>query len=151
MNARLNNLIRRVRADKKKFGAMLFLAVVGLLLWGRLLLKDVPRTADADPAPANNVEPPDKSSVEPVRIHKMPTITIDLPGTLQRDLFLSEHAGATSDRVPAQEKSPEGTTDKKAQVQAVLDIAESAHIRTAECGEWPESSGSDQQPGIETE
>lgn len=51
MNEDLQRLWIRMTADRRKFGAMCALAVVGLLLWARLLLlSDVPRTGLANPA-----------------------------------------------------------------------------------------------------
>ena len=50
MNQKLNRAWRQVTADKKKFGILVTMMAVGLLLWGRLiLLEDVPKIATADP------------------------------------------------------------------------------------------------------
>ncbi|MEM6258502.1 MAG: hypothetical protein AAGI37_09345 [Planctomycetota bacterium] len=50
MNKKMNRLWRQITADKKKFGILVTVAAVGLLLWGRLiLLEDVPKIATADP------------------------------------------------------------------------------------------------------
>lgn len=50
MKQKLNRAWRQVTADKKKFGILVTVAAVGLLLWGRLiLLEDVPKIATADP------------------------------------------------------------------------------------------------------
>ncbi|MHB1156695.1 MAG: hypothetical protein ACYC26_07635 [Phycisphaerales bacterium] len=52
MNPLIARIKRQLIADRKKVGAMLCLLSVALLLWGRLLLKDVPRTAVAQPGAA---------------------------------------------------------------------------------------------------
>lgn len=83
MNKKLNRLWRQMTADKKRFGIMLSLVCVGLLLWGRLiLLEKVPRIATADPDTAEQAEQP------PVRAARdRPTVAVDLPQALALDLF----------------------------------------------------------------
>lgn len=50
MKQKINRAWRQVTADKKKFGILVTMMAVGLLLWGRLiLLEDVPKIATADP------------------------------------------------------------------------------------------------------
>jgi len=44
--------IKLLKRDKQRAGLMMGLAAVGMLLWGRLLLKQVPQTASADDKPA---------------------------------------------------------------------------------------------------
>ena len=51
MMQKLRPLIERLLADRKRAGVVLGLGAVGLLLWGRLLLKQVPQTASADDTP----------------------------------------------------------------------------------------------------
>jgi len=46
----LSHIRDQLLADKKQLGILATLAVVGLLLWGRMALQDVPKTAMADPA-----------------------------------------------------------------------------------------------------
>lgn len=50
MNGSLKDMLNGLVADKKKLSAMVCLLAVALLMWGRLLLKNVPRTAVAEPA-----------------------------------------------------------------------------------------------------
>lgn len=88
MNKHLANLKQQLLADKKKLGAMILLAVFGLLLWGRLLLKDVPRTATADPKPAQTAsKPTDNATPPPTRSQKVEIVRIDPQRRLSRDLF----------------------------------------------------------------
>ena len=70
----LHNLKRTLLADKKKLGLALSCVAVGLLLWGRLLLKDVRKSAIAIP---------DKKT----EVVKSPTTPQDKPGTLLPDLL----------------------------------------------------------------
>lgn len=86
MNKHLANLKRQLLADKKKLGVMILLAVFGLLLWGRLLLKDVPRTATAQPNAAKQADTA-KPDNQPTRTHKIEIVRIETGGRLSRDLF----------------------------------------------------------------
>jgi len=83
MNKKLNRLWRQMTADKKRFGIMLSLVAVGLLLWGRLiLLEEVPRVATADPDAATADPAPPPSPVRP-----LPTVAVDLPDGLALNPF----------------------------------------------------------------
>ena len=83
MNKKLNRLWRQITADKKRFGIMLSLVCVGLLLWGRLiLLEDVPRVATAEPDTEEQTEQPPARAVR-----DRPRVALDLPDALAMDLF----------------------------------------------------------------
>ncbi len=83
MNKKLYKVWRQMTADKKRFGVMLSLAAVGLLLWGRLiLLEKVPRIATADPDAAEQADGP---AAAPPR--ELPTVAVDLPEELSLNLF----------------------------------------------------------------
>ncbi|MAE62990.1 MAG: hypothetical protein CMJ18_01855 [Phycisphaeraceae bacterium] len=73
--------------DKKKVGIMIALLLVGLLLWGRLLIKKLPRTAVAEPAAA--VAAP--TSMEPIAADRV-AVVIALPDNAARDLFAIDPA-----------------------------------------------------------
>ena len=47
MSIDLSKVMRSVRADKAKWATMCLFMALGLLLWGRLLLKDIPRVVTA--------------------------------------------------------------------------------------------------------
>ncbi len=90
MKDHLNRLIQQVTADKKKLGIMICALAIGLLLWGRLLLQGVPRTATADDpetqTQATNNPPP--TSDQNDRSYKnRPVIHVDLPASPGRDIF----------------------------------------------------------------
>lgn len=83
MNKQLNRLWRQMTADKKRFGIMLSLVAVGLLLWGRLiLLEKVPRIATADPDPPAAAPGEDTPTVR-----ALPTVAVDLPESLALNPF----------------------------------------------------------------
>ena len=52
MSFDLQQIKTQLLADKKKLGILTMLVLVGLLLWGRLLMTDVPRPAVAKPTKA---------------------------------------------------------------------------------------------------
>ncbi len=89
---------RQLLADKRKLSLIVILSALMLLLWGRLLLKNVPQTAVADPnqpdaaslpfmQDAPTAAKPDKPVRPPVRIEAFPRV--------QRELFAFD-----SDRYP---------------------------------------------------
>jgi hypothetical protein len=99
---------RQLLADRRKSALVMLLLAVALLLWGRLLIKDVPRSAVAEPdkevaadtaAPSDRSPPvPDKSERPVVRIRRY------APG--ERELFAFE-----PDRYPRAER-PEPKIDR---------------------------------------
>jgi len=90
MKTLLDNLKRQLLADKKKLGIMVVMTVFGLLLWGRLLLKDIPRTASAEPrmmAGDPLMEGEDDDRVVVTRSSRVEIVEIDPSRRLSRDLF----------------------------------------------------------------
>jgi len=90
MKEHLRQLIYQVTADKKKLGIMLCALALGLLLWGRLLLQGVPRTATADD-PETQTQAADNPSTDDTQdsrsLKHRPVIHVDLPASPGRDLF----------------------------------------------------------------
>ena len=85
MSASVRKLSKKLTADKKKLSLMIVLSAALLLLWGRLLLKQVPRTARADPeSVVATVADPGDAPVLPRLRH---TVYLDLPRVLERDIF----------------------------------------------------------------
>ncbi len=90
MKDHLHQLIYQITADKKKLGVMLCALALGLLLWGRLLLQGVPRTATADD-PETQTQATDNSPLNASDGHRsvkpVPVVHVDLPASPGRDLF----------------------------------------------------------------
>lgn len=88
MNDTLKRLKRQMLHDKKKLGLMIGLVAVGLLMWGRLLLEQVPETATASPAAAvaaaGMAAAPPPTSARPIKTAR---VQIALPESLARDPF----------------------------------------------------------------
>ncbi len=126
-----NKYLRQLTADKKKLCLMLGLLAVGLLLWGRLLIKDVPRTATAKPAVQAAATGP---ASEPFTAQAMGadtgpavTVVVDLPRSLTRDMFALDTSGypqakkGEDSSVPA--KAPVETPDKAYRVAKATQAA----------------------------
>ena len=98
MKKKIYRLWRQATADKKKFGLLVTMLAVGLLLWGRLiLLEDVPKIATADPdasAQAGEQTPdnsdPSARADAPV-LPPLPSIEVALSEDLRLDLFTFRH------------------------------------------------------------
>lgn len=77
--------------DKKKLGLIVGLLCVMLLLWGRLILKQVPRTAVANPAPSSTASASSTPSTDALRRKVIttdkPIVEVTLPPASKRDLF----------------------------------------------------------------
>lgn len=119
MNDKLKKFWKQITADKKRFGAMAALLGVALLMWGRLLLKDVPRTAVAEPKEK-------EAQAAPFVLPKRPVVYVDLPQESARNPFAMDPAAfgfvekpktviATQNLAP--EKSEE---EKRAAIESAL-------------------------------
>lgn len=85
MKEKWQSILDRMMADKKKFYFLVALGVFSLLLWGRLLLKQVPRTALAnEAAQVAMVDQPDNTSARAV-LRKI--VYVQLSDNTVRDIF----------------------------------------------------------------
>lgn len=126
MKRHLDNLIHQITADKKKLGIMLSALALGLLLWGRLLLQGVPRTATADD-PERTVQSTDNnpdSGGQALQIDKpIPVVHVDLASTPGRDPFgidpsrYKQNPGASRNALAA--KSTQVTPDEDSRTAVV--------------------------------
>jgi hypothetical protein len=82
----VKKLISQLTADKKKLSIMVGLFAVAMLMWGRLLLERVPRTATAEPTLAVVSASPGETAADGTVIR--PVIWVDPTDPLHRDLFL---------------------------------------------------------------
>lgn len=153
MSPAIKKLVAQATADKKKLSIMLALVMVGLLLWGRLLLKQVPRTAVADPSETLSAQT-DKV-IEEARETARKTVDIDLPSSLNRDVFALNPAGyartgKVETTVTQVEKSDPKPADETEQVSVtVLRAAKGLVLQTTMLGEHPRAmiSGQVLKPG----
>ena len=82
-----------MRIDRHQLKPLLVLVVLGLilvgialLLWGRLLLKQVPQAAVAD-QPVKAAATPPASDHPSMRAGPRPVVFVDLPDKIRRDVF----------------------------------------------------------------
>ncbi len=88
MNLNWHDIRRLLLADKRKFSLMLTLGLFGLLLWSRLLFRDVPRTGFAKPG-KNGVAAAAPRPAEGGAQSTLPRqpLKVKLVDKLDRDLF----------------------------------------------------------------
>jgi hypothetical protein len=140
----LDNLIRQVTADKKKLSVMLCALALGLLLWGRLLLQGVPRTATADD-PVKTAQKADNKGddAEPSSQNDQPlaVVHVDLPAMPGRDLFgidpsrYKRNPEASPQALVA--KSTQVTPDEDPKVAAVRQEAMELRLESVVTGTKP--------------
>ncbi|MEM6334059.1 MAG: hypothetical protein AAF823_12055 [Planctomycetota bacterium] len=90
MKTYFDSFVAELKANRSKAATLGVVAVVGLLLWGRLLIKDVPRVATAVPEPVAVAPAPSAPPTPQQQAAKTPndsTIRLTVPPGLPRDLF----------------------------------------------------------------
>ena len=98
MKKKLNRIWRQATADKKKFGILVTMLAVGLLLWGRLmLLQDVPKIATANPGATAQTSPQtpgasgEQAEQSATVLPPLPSVQVALSEDLTLDLFAFRH------------------------------------------------------------
>lgn len=114
MSGMLNQLVMELKSDRRKLGFVLALLAVGLLLWGRLLLKNVPQTATAAPGITAVAEASDSEEAveEKAAPREKSVVFLDLPPDLPRDLFQANSRNNLTQVAPSPTKSRTGPADK---------------------------------------
>lgn len=130
MSIDFEKIKRQMLADKKKLGMLVMLAFVGLLMWGRLLMQDVPRTATAKPKPsattqATTTNPQAKLSKASSVTRQLPEVVVDLRDTVDRDLFAFHGRGYP----PVAQETETGPKTTVNPTKLVLDPADKAKER----------------------
>ena len=88
MNANIRRWGLRLGADSKKISVVVVLLAFGLLLWGRLLLQEVPRSASARPTTSKLANEQSRvTATSDAAAVKVRIVRVDLPRDLSRDLF----------------------------------------------------------------
>ncbi len=145
-------------SDRKKLFALLGLVAAGLLLWGRLLTQQVPRTVVAVPpaeggevAAQNTAEEADGSSGQiadaqaAMKAAPRRPVAVNLPPKLTRDLFAFDASGyaRTATITPDEPdirlsgKSDEKPTDDRHQDVEVARAASGLVLQTTILGDQP--------------
>jgi len=138
--ALLNRYWRQITSDKRKFAAMSILLALGLLMWGRLLLKEVPRNAVADPneTVATDTANESENSVTPINLR---SVEVDVPQTLVRDLFTTDVSGypriEREDENEDQAKSATFPADESPRADVVEQARQELNVQSIIMGAQP--------------
>lgn len=158
MKEQLSALLSQITADKKKLSVMICTLAIGLLLWGRLLLQGVPRTATAgEQTVAAEVDAPDPVQPATTRTAKQPVVEVfvDLPGSPGRDPFgllpNRYRPDAMAQGADSSAKSGQVTSDDDPRVDAVRREAGELRLESVVTGARPRAyiSGRMLAPGDE--
>lgn len=139
MSPWLDRCRRVLMADKKKTAVMVALVAVGLLLWGRLLLKQVPKTATATPDALLGMASDDAGPIpEP-----SPRVVIDFPDSLDRDVFAIDPSHyqriASENNSAGRDKSLALITDKQQRIEEVRRDARGLTLQSVVVGANPQA------------
>ena len=143
MSAPLRKFVRRLTADRRKLSMLLALGAVVLLLWGRLLLKQVPRTAVADPEnQAVSVVAPTTDWSSLLAKDKRPTVLVELPAGVTRDLFrptgsLYRPSGEDAGDDAGRAKSADHSADDTLRIEEARRAARDLHLQSTLLGDRP--------------
>lgn len=136
MNPLIQKLVRQLTADKKKLSMMIALLAVAMLMWGRLLLQRVPRTATADPVAVQAAQANGPTTTE-YRI--LPVVTIEPAPRLTRDLFAldAERYVKVAEATAAPAKSDPDRADEERAAEAVHEAARRLSLQSIVQGSRP--------------
>jgi hypothetical protein len=127
-------------AQRRKFGIIMLLFTVALLLWGRLLLKAVPRTATAEPDIVDSIAA-GAADNQNQSVKNRRVIQVDLPAQARRDLFSFDSTGYRAAEVrPTEEivgKSGPLPVDQDEQLAEVREAAAGLTLQSTVPGEQP--------------
>lgn len=134
MMSYMRQITERLTRDKKKMCVMVSLLAVLLLLWGRLILKEVPRTAVADPVMSKVVDRWNQNAFAESKV-MLSRVEVELPTTLSRDLFTLDLEGYVSTEIKQVvevkvEKSRDKVADEKRKAEEVRVAATGLKLQT---------------------
>lgn len=128
--------LNKLKHDKQRGATIVSLFAVGMLLWGRLLLKQVPQTAAAgDEGQAVATD----SSLGPVTVDHPVTI-LTTPEPLRRDLFhldVSRYKRTLSETSLSNEAKLADETTDEAKQMAVVEAAGKLTLQSVTLGKVP--------------
>ena len=88
MREKFEELKKQLMREKKKAGLLALLLLVGLLFWGRLMLKQVPRTATAEPSATPTASHTGAPAANPANGNATkPEVVVEGELTMDRDMF----------------------------------------------------------------
>ncbi|MEM9420230.1 MAG: hypothetical protein AAGA25_14420 [Planctomycetota bacterium] len=135
MKEKLNELLAWCKHDKKQTGMVIGLLAVGMLLWGRLILKQAPQTASAGDKPAWLMEAEAEWESGPKEV-----VTLEKPPLLGRDPFILDpnryKRTLSEEDLLSGAKFDEGLTDE-AKRMAVVEAAAELQLQSVTLGDVP--------------
>ncbi|MEM1109403.1 MAG: hypothetical protein AAGH99_12025 [Planctomycetota bacterium] len=135
MKDKMHEILSLILRDKKQTGMVLGLAAVGMLLWGRLLLKQVPQTASADDKPAWLIEVERDLEDKPRLV-----VVVPKPALLERDPFrldANRYSRSLSEEDLLNGAKLEEVLTDEAKRMAVVDAAAGLELQSITQGEVP--------------
>jgi hypothetical protein len=114
----MHKFYRQLTADRRKLGVIVVLLLIGIVMWGRLLLDTGPSEAKAKPADAITQPLPDPGtlSVAPdAATQDQPVVRLARPRPLSRDLFNTAML-IPRKKVEPEPKSPDEPSDAPKEV-----------------------------------
>ncbi|MEM6755771.1 MAG: hypothetical protein AAF586_01270 [Planctomycetota bacterium] len=135
MKRYLDAILAEMKADKRKAIALSAVLALGLLLWGRLLIKnEVPRVATATPEAVLPAPTPTTPAPTAIEAGPRPDIEVYIPNTNPRNLFgfdpspyrptLDGEVGQGPSKLPA------ASTDDPDQTQRVVQQARQLSLQS---------------------
>jgi len=159
MRDMLDKAKAQLLADKRRSGLLIGLVAVGLLFWGRLMLKDAPKTATAEPIAAAAAG--SQGAPAPVaRAAPLPAVVLTGSAVMPRDPFRFDASGyaAAPGQGPREEAQDEPKTadpdaDREARRAAVVAQARKLTLDSVIKGSRPRVmiSGQMLEPGQQVE
>jgi len=144
MTRLLQDIKQQLLAEKKNLGLIIVMAVFGLLLWGRLLLKDIPRTASAQPGAEIVSQSSDNQPVSLSPGDRSEVIVIDPTRRLDRDIFAFNpnryrrtFLAEESDNLLEQDNYDRELSDKNLGATEVLERARRLELKSVVTGWRP--------------
>ena len=145
MSDQVKKIVSKLTADKKKFSLMVGLIAVALLMWGRLLLKEVPRSATASPEQqvagellSGNSEAGGMSS------YQRNVVYVEIPQSTNRDLFYLKRSIYVEDEKETGNgvspgKSSAIPSDEQERIKAAATAFSGLRLETTIMGETPKA------------
>lgn len=147
MKKKLHRAWRQATADKKKFGILVTMLAVGLLLWGRLiLLQEVPKIATADPDADQAQQtagdsPRAEGGTAGLSMPPLPEVRVSLSEDLPLNLFAFRHnrykALPSEDSLQGGVQLAQSVDDEEARRRELVELARGLRLQSVIQGKSP--------------
>lgn len=139
MNDAIKKWVQPLVADRKKMFFMIALCALAMLLWGRLILQQVPRVATADDPVTAVANASPAILPDDLKLEAGPVVPVTVAGEPRRDLFdfnTSPYKRIESpDKSSGEEKSPVEAADEMSMSQLVRAEAQELRLQSVMGGE----------------